>query len=167
MTATRERTGRSASLVDSKSTRKRVVRVCKDCLVDGVVGRRRPAPHPGPRCYTHHRAVKSSRSAKRKATHVEDNYGITEEEYQLLLKAQDGRCYNCKRKPGKKRLDVDHDHKCTVGHEPNKGCRKCVRGLLCGKCNRYLGWIRDDPAAMDRGAVYLRNPPARAILGED
>ena len=34
---------------------------------------------------------------------------------------------------------IDHDHNC---HEDEKrGCKKCVRGLLCTSCNTALGVI--------------------------
>lgn len=38
-------------------------------------------------------------------------YGITLEEYNQLLAAQDGSCKICRKPPGKVRLHVDHDHK--------------------------------------------------------
>lgn len=41
----------------------------------------------------------------------------------------------------------------------------CIRGLLHSKCNSFLGWVRDDAIAFERGAEYLRNPPARIVLG--
>jgi hypothetical protein len=70
-------------------------------------------------------------------------------------------------KPRKKRLAVDHDHKLAKLHDhpEEKGCPECIRGLLCRNCNRnILGRLHDDPEALERGAFYLRNPPARAIL---
>ena len=39
-------------------------------------------------------------------------------------------------------LHVDHDHACCP--EPGKSCGKCVRGLLCHKCNVALGQVNDD-----------------------
>jgi hypothetical protein len=46
---------------------------------------------------------------------------------------------------------VDHDHRHCPGTE---GCRQCVRGLLCGKCNSGLGWIGD--VNIPRLLAYLR-----------
>ena len=61
-------------------------------------------------------------------------YGITEDEYNLMAAEQDGSCAACGQVPtGKRwasRLHVDHDHN-----------TKEVRGLLCGPCNRALGYI--------------------------
>lgn len=138
---------------------------CIDCLRDGVVGRKRPAPHPGPRCFTHHHAIKRTRSMVRKAAHVENNFGITEGEYQQLLRYQGGVCYICRMKPGKKRLAVDHDHSCKLGHDPKKGCRYCVRGLLCRNCNRnILGRLHESVEALLRAVDYIQNPPAKRVL---
>ncbi len=133
---------------------------CKDCPSTGV---RRPTPHPGPRCATHHREVTKARSAARKAVYVEKTYSITEEQYQAIYEAQGGVCYICHRATGKvRRLAVDHDHACCSGPI---SCGRCVRGLLCKPCNVMLGHQRDDVAAFQRAVDYLRNPPARRVLG--
>lgn len=137
-------------------------RVCRDCIAEGITTKR-PIKRLG-RCATHLRAFNRRRSLASKSRHVETTYGITEAEYQAILKAQGGVCYICRKKPGKRRLSVDHDHHMGCGHDPKTGCPKCIRGLLHSKCNSYLGWVRDDPAAMERGAEYLRNPPARLVL---
>jgi hypothetical protein len=135
---------------------------CKDC----EPGSKRPAPYQGPRCATHHR---ERRAATKKAAHakrIELIYGLTAEEYEALLQVQGGACVICERARGiQKKLSVDHDHQQAVadGHEPDKGCRNCVRGLLCGTCNKMLGHLRDDPAAFERAAEYLRNWPSRRV----
>jgi hypothetical protein len=36
---------------------------------------------------------------------------------------------------------VDHDHSCTHPDKGTQCCTKCVRGLLCGACNSFAGWI--------------------------
>jgi len=59
-------------------------------------------------------------------------YGITIEEYDVMLKRQNYVCAICQNKCSTgKRLAVDHDHD-----------TKKVRGLLCRKCNRGLGHFR-------------------------
>lgn len=124
-------------------------KICKDC----EPGSKRPAPWPGPRCATHHRAVKKARQVAAHGRRVEAVYGITQDEYNWLYKLQGGKCAWCQRATGKvKRLAVDHDHK--TGE---------VRGLLCGPCNRTIGQFGDSPEAIERGAEYLRNPPARLL----
>ncbi|MFD9893342.1 endonuclease VII domain-containing protein [Amycolatopsis sp. NPDC059027] len=137
--------------------------VCKDCISEGVKTRR-PAPHPGPRCSTHLRARKLALRARSRAQYVERTYSITEAQYQALYEAQGGVCALCRRAKGtgRKRLAVDHDHKCCPGPV---SCGECVRGLLCTSCNKgVLGHARDEVEFFERGIEYLTNPPARRVL---
>jgi hypothetical protein len=137
-------------------------RVCKDC----PPGSRRPAPHPGPRCATHHRERKRAVSTAAHARRVVAFYGITPEQYQALLAAQGGRCWVCRRSTGaRKRLAVEHDHRCTAGHPPELGCPQCITGLACGRCNQdVLGRLGRDPAIYEAIAAHLRQRPAQAVL---
>lgn len=91
---------------------------------------------------------------KRKKQHqtwiLKNNFSLTPEDYSALLQKQDGVCYICK-KPETKitkgvlcRLAVDHNHK--TGR---------VRGLLCDKCNRGLGYFKDSPTLLRVAADYL------------
>lgn len=122
---------------------------CKDCEPGGA----RPAPHPGPRCVTHHRLVVKARRARASELRTMDTYGLTAERFEAMLEAQGGRCLICL-KPFRKRPSVDHDHACCPG---KVSCGKCVRGLLHNQCNKLLGfWLRDDPNMADRAAKYLR-----------
>ena len=50
------------------------------------------------------------------------------------------------------RLSVDHDHGCCPGR---KSCGKCLRGLLCRRCNIDLGGFGDDPELLYSAADYL------------
>ena len=70
-------------------------------------------------------------------------YGMTMEDYKLLFAKQKGRCAICKKKP-KRTLHVDHCHR-----------SKRVRRLLCGKCNRGIGFFDDDPRLLRSAAAYL------------
>lgn len=126
-------------------------KTCKDC----EPGVKRPAPYPGPRCATHHRARKKLLKEQNHARHIQVTYGITGEQYQRLLEAQEGVCFICRRANGASRkLAVDHSH--VSGF---------VRGLLCGPCNKILGHLRDDPGAGLRIANYLYTPPAFDVIG--
>ncbi len=73
-------------------------------------------------------------------------YGITEQEYADLLELQNGRCGVCSRKPGKARLAVDHDHETGF-----------VRGLLCHRCNKAIGYLDDNREVAQRAVTYLMN----------
>jgi Recombination endonuclease VII len=81
-------------------------------------------------------------------------YGITIEEYDAILAAQDGGCAICKgRRPYL--LAVDHCHR--TGN---------VRGLLCKLCNnRLLTSVRDDVSVLERAIDYLLSPPAYRVIG--
>ena len=132
-----------------------VQRRCKDCIAENITTKRK-APHPGPRCATHHRAKRKDRRNYSHATHIMELYGISSEEYQKIYEFQGGACAICQRAKGiRKKLSVDHCH--TTGE---------VRGLLCSTCNaKVLGHLRDDVDALLRAVDYLRQPPARAALG--
>lgn len=87
--------------------------------------------------------------------HLQATYGITIEDYDALLKDAGGACWICGGGTSKRHFAVDHDHK--TGE---------VRGVLCATCNKTLGKFRDNPERFDKAADYLRDPPARKILGE-
>jgi hypothetical protein len=66
-------------------------------------------------------------------------HGLTPDEIGALIALQGGACAICGR-PGQP-LQLDHDHR----HCPGRiGCRNCVRGALCGRCNTALGRFGDD-----------------------
>lgn len=77
-------------------------------------------------------------------------FRITLEQYEAMLMAQGGVCAVCKSPPDKVALAVDHDHKCCPFR---KSCGKCVRGLLCAKCNTGLGGIEE---FLDEAKEYLK-----------
>lgn len=54
-------------------------------------------------------------------------------------------------------LHVDHDHACCPG---SKTCGTCVRGVLCGGCNRAAGCVSDDPDRLHALAWYLEESRA-------
>ena len=129
---------------------------CIDCSDEGITTNRK-APHPGPRCATHHRAKRRSRTTATWAQRIWETYGITEEEYWAIYRYQLGHCFICERATGaKKRLSVDHCHASGL-----------VRGLLCTACNRnVLGHLRDNKDAFVRVIDYLTQPPAVRIIGD-
>lgn len=69
-------------------------------------------------------------------------YKMSVEQYDEMLVSQGGVCALCGRPPtSSRRLAVDHDHACCPGKET---CGGCVRGLLCGNCNKCLGVLEND-----------------------
>lgn len=75
------------------------------------------------------------------------SYGITPQDYEHMLKVQEGRCNICRKSPDKdKRLHIDHNH--DTGQ---------VRGLLCFRCNFGLSFFHDSPEMLERAVSHLRN----------
>ena len=71
-------------------------------------------------------------------------HGITQANYEEILALQGGVCAICRHKYPEA-LCVDHDHRTGV-----------LRGLLCQRCNRGLGLLRDDEDVLARAIEYLR-----------
>ena len=74
-----------------------------------------------------------SRAPARRRSH-----GLTADERDALTALQGGLCALCGRSG--EALEVDHDHRHCPGPV---GCRACVRGLLCPRCNTALGKLGD------------------------
>lgn len=75
-------------------------------------------------------------------------YGISIDEYENLFNLQNGVCLICHKpenRPNKK-LAVDHDH--ATGK---------IRGLLCDKCNRALGYFDENIESMKEAIKYLQS----------
>jgi len=70
-------------------------------------------------------------------------YGMPLGTHAAMLAAQHGQCAICGELP-ERALQVDHDH--ATGR---------YRELLCEKCNRMLGFARDNAAILRAAIVYL------------
>jgi hypothetical protein len=75
-------------------------------------------------------------------------YGLTWEQFNAMLVACDNKCQGCDtvfvERSQRHGACVDHDHR--TGQ---------IRGLLCHRCNRSVGMLKDDPALLRRLADYL------------
>lgn len=83
---------------------------------------------------------------------VKWRYGITFEQYDAMLNAQNGGCAICGDVPKLKSLHIDHDHSCCPG---KRSCGKCIRGLLCGSCNWGIAYLKDSPLILRQAENYL------------
>lgn len=74
-------------------------------------------------------------------------YGITPEDFERLWTQQSGRCPLCEKRlrPGRQ-THIDHDHR-----------TRRVRGLLCQRCNRCLGWV-EVAVGLLKVTEYIANP---------
>jgi|SRR3972149_3232746 len=76
---------------------------------------------------------------------LKKNYGLTVEEYDLLLVKQDNVCAICRKVCRTHSfLSIDHCH--TTGK---------IRGLLCNDCNRGIGLLKDNVENIKRSLEYL------------
>lgn len=115
------------------------------------------------------RVLRANRTPEQKA-HVRIRetayrYGVTVAGLLSLLESQGRKCAICQLDldEDSRQWHVDHDHACcpnTSGDAPGKrqrGCGKCIRGILCGNCNGGLGLFRDDPDVLRAAVVYLES----------
>ena len=113
---------------------------------------------PCDQCGEAMRAYHHTRYEHRRKYLLKRKYNLTDEDFWQMLANQDGRCAICRSTdPG--RWDmwyVDHNHACCPG---NRTCGKCVRGLLCAKCNVGLGNFRDNPRYLEAAIAYLWSFP--------
>lgn len=81
---------------------------------------------------------------------VRHRYGIPIEEQRRLRASAAGLCQICgEPDPLGRRLALDHCH------ETGK-----ARGMLCGLCNRGLGWFQDSPERLSAAIAYLERSRA-------
>lgn len=89
---------------------------------------------------------------------MKSDFGIDAMTYHHLFELQGGRCAICRGEPRTARLAVDHDHSCCPG---GSSCGKCIRGLLCSKCNHeLLGAAHDSAQVLINALEYLTRPPS-------
>lgn len=97
-------------------------------------------------CNSHWRTWQYNNDPENRASRVAHNrsaqlrnFGLTLEDYDAMMEAQDGLCAICESTTPNKVLAVDHDHACC--DTTSRSCGRCVRGLLCLQCNTKLGWF--------------------------
>lgn len=94
----------------------------------------------------HPELVARIKAKKAHAYQIGRRHGMTQADYDQMLRAQRGRCAICLRKPsdiGQRHLCIDH---CHATHR--------TRGLLCNGCNLLLGTIKEDPLRAVAMAQY-------------
>lgn len=94
---------------------------------------------------------------KQHANNRKRRFGITQEQYQLMLDKQNNLCAICKlpetvKRKGKiKKLSIDHCHE-----SEKKGIMK-IRGLLCLRCNIAFGAFRESIEILQNAIEYASN----------
>jgi len=93
---------------------------------------------------------------RRRGEWLKYKYNMTLEDYDILLKSQNGVCAICLQEcKTKKGLAIDHNHSCCP---VDMSCGKCIRGLLCSNCNRAIGMLQEDVVILNRAIAYLTSP---------
>lgn len=138
---------------EANPRRKREAPGCLDCGAEEV----RPGTAYCKNCGTaRSKASYEKNYAKHRARRTLKLYGITQEEFDQVLRGQDGKCAICKvglvfhlkrgeQVPEGCRIGaVDHDHETDE-----------VRGMLCTPCNTALGSFQDSIPSLLSAVSYL------------
>lgn len=89
---------------------------------------------------------------RNRASRIKQVYGITQDEYNDLLKLQNNVCKICGNEELLKRNNITINFSIDHCHKTGK-----VRGLLCSKCNMALGLLKDDIKILESAITYLNN----------
>jgi len=114
--------------------------------------------HAGPTgaCRAHWHKINNPLKSRKRGL---KSKGLTLESYNSLLEAQNGGCGVCGSKSAgfnRKNFAIDHDHSCCDGQVT---CGKCIRGLLCIRCNLVLGAVEDSTELLQQMINYLAPTP--------
>jgi hypothetical protein len=98
------------------------------------------------------REYRKARYRENKIPAIEQNlkryYGLTMDDYNKIFLEQNGKCAICglHQSNFERRFDVDHNHD-----------NKKIRGLLCIRCNRGIGLLRDSIEVLESAVKYLKD----------
>lgn len=85
---------------------------------------------------------------KFRSMELKRKFGLTHEQYEEMLKLQNGVCLICKRyriASNKHHMVIDHCHKTGK-----------IRGILCNWCNRGIGLFEDNLELLENAKLYLK-----------
>lgn len=113
-------------------------RYCRSCM----------SAYYGKRYKSHYQTYEQKRERR-----IKMKFGITQSDYNFMLAEQNGVCAICgePEKLGKKSPDSD-SLMLSIDHCHATGS---IRGLLCGQCNRGIGFLKDDIKILQSSIRYL------------
>lgn len=130
------------------------MKICSKCLIEKELSEyhkrnNRPCGVRSicKKCYKLYPKNKKNSDNYMRKYDIKKAYGITHEEYEEMLKTQNGVCAICglvNNHSWKKHLCIDHCHE-----------TKQVRGLLCDSCNRGIGLLKDNKDILYKAYEYL------------
>lgn len=91
---------------------------------------------------------------RQRKTYHRKRHGLSNVQFDALLEKQNGQCAICQETSpgGTGEWHIDHDHSCCSGFY---SCGRCIRGLLCSRCNRGLGFMKDSVDLLHNAVQYL------------
>lgn len=92
-----------------------------------------------------------------KRKHYQLRFKLSLEAVEEIFASVDFRCESCgdhRDDTYNKSLVLDHDHACCPGEYT---CGKCIRGVLCTKCNMAFGFLNDSVQRAEQLADYARS----------
>jgi hypothetical protein len=116
---------------------------CKEC--EQAANRRKYARNPNAYkrrsqdYYQRHKRRVNHRALER---HYQRTYGISLEQFRIMIERQGGLCAACRTDPA---TQLDHDH--STGK---------IRGALCLQCNAALGQVKDSQEKLRKLIAYLQ-----------
>ena len=118
---------------------------CKSCLY--IINRdfRKDNNNYKETCKQYNLKNKQKFKKDSKRRYLKYAYNLSSEEYSTLLKNTKGSCIICKNSFTKDRIPhIDHDH--------NSGK---IRTIICGQCNRGLGYFNERKLSLFNSIFYL------------
>lgn len=107
--------------------------------IDGLQSKCRECNRLACSDYYHSDKVKARRKRR------EQLYGTTPDDIEALAASQGGVCALCNGSlEGNRQFNIDHCH-----------ITDRVRGILCGSCNKGLGFFKDNVAVLRKAALYV------------
>lgn len=121
---------------------------CKKCQADAISRSYYKAPEKWSERQKENRKRDRAKTLElQRKCWLRREYGITVEEYNDMFTSQGGVCKICRKHVSTlgRGLNVDHCHR--TGR---------IRGLLCGQCNRGLGFFYDNVEYLESSIKYLK-----------
>jgi hypothetical protein len=102
------------------------------------------------KCLSSYRKIQRStpsQKEKNKLYAIRSKYNLSSEEYYEIISRG---CDSCGSSVG---IAIDHDHLCCPA---TKTCGKCIRGVLCRRCNTAEGIFKTNPQSIYGLIEYMK-----------
>jgi hypothetical protein len=104
-------------------------------------------------CKQHKQKWITENRDKTKVNALWTKYRLRKDQFDDLLQSQNNKCAICNN-TFNETPNVDHDHSCCKNY---RSCGNCVRGLLCSRCNEFLGKYEANFHLIDKINQYISN----------